>query len=402
MQQNPHWQALAAAPHRFFFFTGLFFMVMISAWWLAVLVARHHFGAALEPVVPGLFTHGAAMLFLVFPPFMFGFLLTVYPRWQPAPEIPPFLQALAFGLLHLGMPLILVGMYTLVPVLAAGWIVIALGWLAIVSGLAWSWLKCKARVTHASIVVLGLVAGLIGVVAFTSILLTSGFQYWPWIKAAGLWAFLLTVYMAVCHRMIPFFTSRVIQGYLTWRPDWLLWLFISMAFLRVPLEMSPGLRLIPELMMFSIAAAFALRWRPGVKHGNAMLSVLHVSFAWLVIALGMYLVQDIARVFLDVQWLGRAPLHALGMGFFGGMLIAMITRVTMGHSGRPLELDRKGWWIFLLLQAATISRVVAEIIPAAQIELQGIAAAGWFAAFAAWGWRYGRIHFQPRIDNRPG
>ena len=36
---------------------------------------------------------------------------------------------------------------------------------------------------------------------------------------------------------------------------------------------------------------------------------------------------------------GRAPAHALYIGFFGSLLVAMVTRVTQGHSGRPLELD---------------------------------------------------------------
>ena len=44
---------------------------------------------------------------------------------------------------------------------------------------------------------------------------------------------------------------------------------------------------------------------------------------------------------LSGEWaLGRAPIHALGIGFFGGMLVAMVTRVTMGHSGRALKMDR--------------------------------------------------------------
>lgn len=398
----PHWMALAAAPHRFFFFTGLFFMVLMSAWWLVVLLARQYLGASLEPVLPGIFMHGANMLFLVFPPFMFGFLLTVYPRWQPAPEIPRFLQALAFGLLHLGLPLILAGMYSTNHVLAAGWIVIAAAWLSIVAGLLWSWVKCRARVIHASVVVIGLLAGLLCVMAFAGMLLGNEFWMWPWIRSFGLWGFLLTVYMAVCHRMIPFFTSRVTPGYVAWRPDWMLWLFVGASFLRAALEPHPELRILPELVLFLVVATFAFRWWPRSFSGNAMLAVLHVSFAWLVFAAGLYVLQDVMQFVFDLQWLGRAPLHALGMGFFGGMLIAMITRVTMGHSGRPLVLDRKGWWIFMLLQAAVVFRVIAEVFPGFQPGLLSIAAGGWFIAFFAWGWRYGRIHFQPRVDGRPG
>ena len=39
--------------------------------------------------------------------------------------------------------------------------------------------------------------------------------------------------------------------------------------------------------------------------------------------------------------LGRAPAHALFIGFFGSLLVAMVTRVTQGHSGRPLVLGAR-------------------------------------------------------------
>lgn len=399
---SANWRAFAAAPHRYFFATGVFFMVLLSAWWLAVLIARAGFGASLEPVVPGLFLHGAIMLYLVFPPFMFGFLLTVYPRWQPALPIPAVIHALAFGLLHAGLLLLVAGLYIGVPVLIAGWISIALAWLAIVFGLGWSLWHCPAPVIHSKVVWLGLLAGLAGTTLFVVMLISQQYALWPWIVSLGLWGFLLMVFIGVCHRMIPFFTSRIVSGYQMWRPEWILWLFVAAAFLRVMLLELPAVQWLATLVLLVIGAMFAWRWWPRQRHGNAMLAVLHISMAWLVIGLALQFVQDAAFVFLDVHWFGRAPLHALGMGFFGSMLLAMITRVTMGHSGRPLLLDRKGWWIFLLLQLSTISRVVAELVSFAQAWHFVVAATLWTVAFSAWAWRYGRIYFQPRADGQPG
>jgi uncharacterized protein involved in response to NO len=399
---SANWRVFAAAPHRYFFATGVFFMVLLSAWWFAVLTARAGFGAVLEPVVPGVFLHGAIMLYLVFPPFMFGFLLTVYPRWQPAPPIPAVIHALVLGLLHVGLLLLLAGFYLDLSILIAGWIAITLAWLVIVGGLGWSLWHCPAPVIHSKVVWLGLSAGLVGAMLFVAMLISQQYALWPWVVSLGLWGFLLTVFIGVCHRMIPFFTSRIVPTYQVWRPEWVLWLFVATACLRALLLELPAVQWFATLVLLVIGATFAWRWRPRQRHGNAMLAVLHISMAWLVIGVALQFVQDAAFTFLDVRWFGRAPLHALGMGFFGSMLLAMITRVTMGHSGRPLLLDRKGWLIFQLLQLATILRVVAEMVSFEQAWQFAIAAAVWTLAFATWAWRYGRMHFQPRADGQPG
>ena len=59
----------------------------------------------------------------------------------------------------------------------------------------------------------------------------------------------------------------------------------------------------------------------------------------------------------------RAPLHALAIGYFGSMLVAMVTRVTQGHSGRPLQMGTVPWLCFVLLQAVALVRIGAELSP---------------------------------------
>jgi uncharacterized protein involved in response to NO len=105
------------------------------------------------------------------------------------------------------------------------------------------------------------------------------------------------------------------------------------------------------------------------------------------------------------EWaLGRAPIHALGMGFFGGLLIAMVTRVTMGHSGRRLAMDRTAFACFVAVQAAAVARVLSEVATA-PVAIQWLllgSVAAWLAAFAVWGARNSAIYLTPRIDGRPG
>ena len=48
--------------------------------------------------------------------------------------------------------------------------------------------------------------------------------------------------------------------------------------------------------------------------------------------------------------LDARPAHALFIGFFGSVLIAMVTRVTQGHSGRPLVMPAVAWFAFIAIQ----------------------------------------------------
>jgi uncharacterized protein involved in response to NO len=86
------------------------------------------------------------------------------------------------------------------------------------------------------------------------------------------------------------------------------------------------------------------------------------------------------------------------------MLIAMVTRVTMGHSGRPLRMDTLTLGCFLVLQAAVVSRVLSEVLAApAAVQFTLLASLTlWLVAVTAWAWHVGGIYLRPRIDGKPG
>src|SRR5690606_26111418 len=71
-------------------------------------------------------------------------------------------------------------------------------------------------------------------------------------------------------------------------------------------------------------------WTPLATRPNPLLWILHLSYAW--IPLGLLLLAGTA---LDRVPLS-AGLHALTVGSVGGLIIGMITRTALGHTGRPL------------------------------------------------------------------
>jgi uncharacterized protein involved in response to NO len=99
--------------------------------------------------------------------------------------------------------------------------------------------------------------------------------------------------------------------------------------------------------------------------------------------------------------LRRGPAHALFIGFFGSLLVAMVTRVTQGHSGRPLILGKVAAFAFLFVQAVAVARIVAEVAPDS-LGMQAVAGSGWLLAFAPWVLRSAWIYLTPRVDGAPG
>src|SRR3546814_2902238 len=79
----------------------------------------------------------------------------------------------------------------------------------------------------------------------------------------------------------------------------------------------------------------------------------------------------------------------------------MVTRVTQGHSGRPLVLPPVAAYAFVAVQTVCVVRIVGELMDD-WLGWQAVAAAGWLIAFLPWILWAVRIYTSPRIDGRPG
>jgi uncharacterized protein involved in response to NO len=221
------------------------------------------------------------------------------------------------------------------------------------------------------------------------------------IKFGGL-AVLVPIYFTVCHRMIPFFTANVIPGYRMVRPMWALvatWILL-LAHLALELVHAYAWTWAVDAPFALLTAGLLAAWWPKAAI-PPLLRVLYLGFAWLPIAFLLYAAQSTWFAITGEFVLGRAPAHALFIGFFGSLLVAMVTRVTQGHSGRPLVLGGVAAAAFVLLQITAVMRIAAEFA-ADSLAWQAVAAAGWVVAFLPWVVRSGWIYLTPRVDNQPG
>jgi len=113
-------------------------------------------------------------------------------------------------------------------------------------------------------------------------------------------------------------------------------------------------------------------------------------------------VRDLGFVRAGDWWLGRAAMHALGIGFMTSLLIAMVTRVTLGHSGRSLVMSRAVLGCFLLVQGSAVTRVAAEIAgPGAYYPATlTLSLALWLTDVLTWVVLLTPTYLRPRVDGR--
>ena len=390
------------------FFGGALQTLAVILWWLIELVTRY--GMAGNPVAwtisPGA-AHAYLMIYGPFPFFMFGFLMTTFPRWMNGKEIQKQLYVPAFVLLMLGGAVFYAGLRSDHIILQAALACTLLGW-----GFALYALSRVLLVTspadkrHATIIILALGIGWCGQSAFLAWLLTDNPAWLKFSILGGIWLFLLPVFASVAHRMIPFFTSSALPHLHVTNPywPWRVILASSLTHCLLLLADEPAWMWLCDAPM--ALAAFSLTYAWGLRHTLhiPLLGILHIGFAWLGIAMLLSSVQSFALMLNPgaVIWM-LVPLHALTIGCFATLMIGMATRVTLGHSGLPMKVDMPIKLMFAGIQLVAVLRVLAGMLPIPEMRWLYIAAAAiWLACFAPWAFRFVPAYWRKRADGRPG
>ena len=148
----------------------------------------------------------------------------------------------------------------------------------------------------------------------------------------------------------------------------------------------PDLRVAGVLLVIAAALnAWRLaRWAGGATWAEPLLFILHVGYAWVVVGV----------VLLGLSILGAgvpvaSAIHALTAGAIATMILGVMPRVTLGHTGRDLTANRATVAILVLINVAAISRVCASWHTDDMMILLGLSAACWIAAFGLFEVVYG-------------
>lgn len=399
------WNTFSSAPHRMFFFGGAVQSILTLTWWLADLGGRY--GVLYAPIswtLSATDAHAFLMIYGFFPFFIFGFLMTTFPRWMNGREVERRAYVPAFILLAIGTLLFYAGLIVGFVLLKLALLLFLAGWGMGLYALLSVYLQAKhPDKRHATITSAALVIGWLLIAGFAS----DEAHLVAIAKVGGIWLILLPVYFAVSHRMIPFFSANVIPEYKIVRPDWVLALIPGFAFVHGILELT-GLHAwtwLVDLPMAASAIYLTFAWRLRDSLAVPILGMLHIGFAWLGIALLLYTIQSLALLLTGQLILAKAPLHALTIGYFTSIVLGMATRVTLGHSGQALKIDGLTWGIFLAFQSVAVLRIFSEL-PGLEFTLRNhlylCVGVVWLVCFGLWSYKFAAIYWQPRSDGGAG
>ena len=149
------------------------------------------------------------------------------------------------------------------------------------------------------------------------------------------------------------------------------------------------------VVIAGIAVALRLsRWRGLHTSAEPLLLILHIGYGWL--ALGLLLLG--ANGFFDLLP-ATAALHALTVGAIGTMTLAVMTRATLGHTGRPLAAGPVTKAIYGLITMAAILRILSPVGGAELEPVLWAAGAAWSGAFGLFALFFGAALVQPRLAN---
>ena len=131
-----------------------------------------------------------------------------------------------------------------------------------------------------------------------------------------------------------------------------------------------------------------IRWRGWRTFREPLVLFLHLGYAWMVVGFGLA-----ALSVLGTEVSSSVSLHALGAGAVGCMTLAIMTRATLGHSGRALCAGKATVLLYSLVLAGALLRISASWFAAHYLLTLSVAAGLWSGAFVVFLVAYGPILF---------
>lgn len=387
--------AVLAHPFRIFFIAcGLYALLVVVAW-IAFLFAGWPLPLGWSPLQ----WHSHEMLYGFVTAAVAGFVLTAMTNWTGA------------------RPLQGAGLLALVLLWLAGRVVMWFaGWLPpwLVAGVDLAFLPVLA--TYVARVLLGhgnrrnlILVAVLALMFVGNLLMQIGFATGKTglLKEGELLGFnLITVLIVIiAGRITPAFTGNWLRLHGGNPASVRKWPVIEVLALAsvVLLMVADGLPL-PSFVVGGLAllaaAANAVRlagWAGWRTCKEPLLWILHLGYLWIVI--GLFLRG--ASVFLE----GFTPSlwqHTLGLGGFATLILGVMTRVAVGHTGRPLKLVQFGIWIYIAIIVATVMRLLAATGMVDYRFAVTFSALTWVLAFGLFVALYTPVLSSPRADGRPG
>lgn len=410
---------LALEPYRLFFAGAPVYAVLAIGLWFTWLHLQDHQIPWFEFRIGPAQYHSHVMLFGVMGCYVFGFILTAFPRFVGQPHPPPRAVAAWFLGLMGGQAAFFLG-----ATQSPAWMILALvlegiSYLSLLGYLSRLYLRSEKwrEDKQPRFLLLALGFGTLGLLlSYGYYAFDGSFTFYTLSIELGTYGYLFLLVVGITYRIVPFFAGRVIQGYEGRRGAHTLAIVTTLVLLRIllvtlwadgPLQHYASWTI--NLALLAALVTEWLRWRPWQAKETPILFVLFLGLFWILVFLGFSgyeLTYHLMHSEAGVYPVLRTPaLHALYIGAFGTLVLAISTRVVRGHGGAPIVADRVTLVALLLMQLAALWRVFVPIFleGAGSLWLKNYwAGLLWCAAFGVWALRYLPFLFRPKPPEAVG
>lgn len=208
------------------------------------------------------------------------------------------------------------------------------------------------------------------------------------------------IILLIAGRVIPFFTRKKIEGVEIELPKWINPISLFPVVLLVfPWPENTPKTLLAVILAVAIIANISrqLMWKPLVTFKVPILYILHIGIAFI----NLELILELVGLFDDEVHFTQAALHLLLAGGLGVIGIGIMTRVSLGHTGRVIKADLWTKIAYLLIIIGSITRVIVPIyFSDYYVKSLHIASGMWTLGFLIFLLRYFRILIAPRPDGK--
>ncbi|MEH6591005.1 MAG: NnrS family protein [Halioglobus sp.] len=218
----------------------------------------------------------------------------------------------------------------------------------------------------------------------------------------ALWMIVVLV-VIIGGRVIPMFTGNRLGIKISPLPAWFEYTAIaSTAVVAIAAATVPHTytgNALPILYGLCSALHFyrLAHWRGWLTRSVPLLWSMHLSYLAIPVTLGVLALSGGDPVS------SKNLMHLLGIGTVGGMIISMMSRVSLGHTGRTLDTPAGIAAAFaLVLLAALLRALLPQFYPELTMMAWRGSALLWIVAFAIFVYRYYPILTGPRADGKPG
>ena len=384
--------AFAIGLRPFYLAAAIFAVAAVPVW-----VAAHSGLIGLDGYLAGAAWHSHEMVFGFAPAVIAGFLLTAARNWTGLPTPTGAMLAALVLLWAVGRVLVVTGPG--IPALIVDGLFLPSVALAV--GLPiWKARRHRNLIVVAVVVALSL-ANLAFHLGWIGIASADAVRFAPQLALDGI-AILIAV---IAGRVVPMFIANAVPRARPRRVAAIemaaigllvLVLLSDLAALRWPFGDAPLI-----VILIAAAVVHAVRlvlWAPFATRSEPLLWSLPLAYGWIPVALAL---RASSMISADVP--PALSQHALAVGAMAGLMLAMMSRSALGHTGRALAAGPAETSAFLLIQAAALLRVVPELVwPDTVPATLHLSAVCWSAAFLVWVVRYWPILTRRRADGKPG